>query len=132
MVTAGFSAWLLWHGVQSADVTGLFFGVGGAVLVWRQWVQLRDPAVDWLRVHLVMMGAAYTATATAFLVVNLTFVPRPVAFIVPSLLGTLAISWAAARYRGGAAARSALNDGLGDDAIGVVHKSGMVHETAEM
>ena len=30
--------------------------------------------------------------------VNLTFLPHPVAFIVPALAGTAAIGWAAARY----------------------------------
>jgi uncharacterized membrane protein len=109
IVTAAFSAWLLWHGVESMDVTGVFFGAGGAILAWSQWRRLRDPAVDWLRVHLTSMGAAYTATATAFLAVNLTFLPRAVAFIVPALVGTAAISWAVARYARGAVARSSLN-----------------------
>jgi uncharacterized membrane protein len=105
IVTAGFSAWFLWHGIQSVDATSVFFGVGGAVLAERHWRRLRDPASDWLRVHLVSMGAAYVATVTAFLVVNLTFLPRPLVFILPSLLGALAIRWAVIRYRSGAAAQ---------------------------
>lgn len=123
IVTAAFSAWMLWHGVEFMDVTSGFFGAGGAYLVWNQWRRLRDPAVDWLRVHLISMGAAYTATATAFLAVNLTFLPHPVAFIVPALVGTAAIGWAAARYDRGAAARPAVNDVLADQVMDMARKS---------
>ena len=45
------------------------------------------------------MAGAYIATVTAFLVVNVTFLPKAVVFIGPTLLGTSIAIWAAVRYR---------------------------------
>lgn len=101
IVTAAFSLWLLWHGVRAGNLTSLFFGVFGSVLPWRQWRRLHDPATDWLVVHLTSMGAAYIATATAFLAVNLTFLPQALVFIAPTLIGAPLIARATARYRRG-------------------------------
>lgn len=43
------------------------------------------------------MGGAYTATVTAFLVVNIGFLPKPVIFIAPTLIGTALIAWMSVR-----------------------------------
>ena len=97
MATIAFSFWLLWLGVADLDALALFFGAGGWILAVRQWRTLRQLRPNWLIVHLTSMGAAYIATVTAFLVVNITFLPRPVVFIVPALVGTILVSYAAIR-----------------------------------
>ena len=98
VLTAGFSVWLLWQSAGSGDVTRVAFGLGGCVLTARQWRLLRNPRTDWLVAHLSGMGAAYIATVSAFLVVNLQFVPQYIPFIGPTLIGTPLIAWAASRH----------------------------------
>ena len=97
LLTLLFSAWLLVIGVLSADATSVFFGVGGAVFVGWQWRMIRQRTAPWLVAHLSCMGGAYIATVTAFLVVNLTFLPLAVTFIVPTIIGSPLIGWAVAR-----------------------------------
>ena len=82
------------------DVTELFFGVGGSVLALRRMRQLTGRGVrpgDWLVRHMVGMSAAYIATVSAFVVVTVTALPRPVAFIALTLIGTPLIAWMATR-----------------------------------
>ena len=79
-------------------VTGLFFGAGGMFLAGRSLLVLRDPAADWLQQHITGMMGAYIATATAFLVVNLTFLPQAVVFIGPTLVGVPFIVWMSMRH----------------------------------
>ena len=95
---AGFAAWLLSRSVQPLDITGLFFAAGSLALSARQIHLLRVANPQWLLAHIAGMGGAYLATMTAFLVVNLTFLPKPVTFIVPTLIGTALIVWAITRY----------------------------------
>ena len=97
VAAVAFSFWLLWFGVADLDVLALFFGAGGWILAIRQWRTLRQLRPDWLIVHLTSMGAAYIATVTAFLVVNITFLPQSVVFIGPALVGTVLVSYAAIR-----------------------------------
>ena len=101
---AGFGIWLLWRSTSASDVTGMFFGVGSLILAGRQWQLQRASRPDWLLAHIAGMGGAYVATVTAFLVVNFGFLPKPVTFIVPTVIGTLLITWASMRHaaRGGA------------------------------
>ena len=100
--TLAFSAALFVTGWDAGwDVTELFFGAGGSVLAVREMVQLTGRGVrpgDWLVRHMVGMSAAYITTVSAFAVVTLTFLPRPVAFIGPTLIGTPLISWLAIRF----------------------------------
>ncbi len=98
IVAGFFGAWLLWHGIVSRDAVSFFFGVGGAIIAWRQWRRLRNPPADWLRAHLTSMGASYVATVTAFLAVNLTFLPPALVFILPALVSIPPLRLAASRY----------------------------------
>lgn len=93
-----FGAWLLWRSAMPLDATGLFFGSGSLVLAVRQWQLLRAARPNWLLAHIAGMGGAYVATATAFLVVNLSFLPEPIVFIVPTVIGTMMIIWAVKRH----------------------------------
>ena len=52
---------------------------------------------DWLVRHMIGMSGAYIATVSAFAVVTLTALPRPVAFIGPTLIGTPLIALLATR-----------------------------------
>jgi len=112
LLLAGFGVWLLCASLHPADVTGLFFGAGSLLVAGRHVRVLRALHPDWLLVHLGGMGGAYLATVTAFLVVNVHFLPKPVVFILPVLFGSALITRASlrrARPRGG----STHQDGLG-------------------
>ena len=98
LALASFGLWLLWSSLSPTDVTGLFFGAGSIVLAGRQWQLQHASRPDWLLAHIAGMGGAYVATVTAFLVVNLGFLPKPVAFIVPTTIGTVLITWASIRH----------------------------------
>ncbi|HQU02462.1 MAG TPA: hypothetical protein PLI12_08445 [Acetobacteraceae bacterium] len=98
LLLAGFGFWLLWRGAAPFDVTSIVFGVGSLILSARQWQQLRSVRPDWLLAHIAGMGGAYTATVTAFLVVNIGFLPKPVIFIAPTLIGTALIAWTSVRH----------------------------------
>jgi uncharacterized membrane protein len=79
--------------------TALFFGVLGSFLALQQLRRLRaDESVDWLKVHLSSMGGGYIATVTAFLVVNVHFLPGTVVFVAPTLVGSVLIGRAARKY----------------------------------
>jgi hypothetical protein len=91
LLMACFGSWLLWRSASPIDATGLFFGTGSLVLAARQWQLLRAARPNWLLAHIAGMGGAYVATLNAFLVVNLSFLPKAVVFIVPAAVGTLVI-----------------------------------------
>jgi hypothetical protein len=79
--------------------TALFFGALGSLLALRQIRQLRnDEKMDWLKVHLSSMGGGYIATVTAFLVVNVHFLPQAAVFVAPTLVGSVLIARAARKY----------------------------------
>ena len=99
-LTLAFSGGLLADGVAGeGDVTTLFFGAGGSFLALGQMRVLGGRMLPgaWLVRHVIGMSAAYIATVSAFAVVTLTFLPRPVAFIAPTLLGTPMIAWVVTR-----------------------------------
>ncbi len=98
LLLVAFGLWLLWRSTSVPDITGLFFGVGSLILAARQWQLQHAARPDWLLAHIAGLGGAYTATVTAFLVVNVAFLPRPVTFIVPTVIGTVLITWASIRY----------------------------------
>jgi uncharacterized membrane protein len=93
------SAALLGYGILAHSTASVFFGVGGCFLAQRQWQRLHDPDTDWRMAHLTSMAAAYLATLTAFLALNLSFLPQALVFIGPTLLGAPLIVWAKTRYR---------------------------------
>lgn len=99
-LTLAFSVGLLAAGLATGeDVTALFFGVGGSILALREMRLLtgRVQPGAWMVRHMIGMSGAYIATVSAFAVVTLTFLPRPVAFIAPTLIGTPIIAWVATR-----------------------------------
>ena len=97
LLLACFGGWLLWRSVSPLDVAGVFFGAGSLLLAARHRQTLRAARPDWLLAHIAGMGGAYLATMTAFIVVNLSFLPRPVTLIVPTVIGSMLITWASVR-----------------------------------
>ncbi len=90
-LTLAFSGGLLADGLAgNGDMTSLFFGVVGSFLAIREvrFLGGRMQPGGWLVRHVIGMSAAYIATVSAFAVNALTFLPRPVAFIAPTLIGT--------------------------------------------
>lgn len=94
-----FGAALFVRGAMLSDVTNLFFGVGGVILAGRELRALRNAETQWLVMHITAMLGAYIATFSAFLVVNIDFVAKPLLFILPTLVGTPFIAWTVVRYR---------------------------------
>ena len=68
------------------------------MLAARHRQTLRAARPDWLLAHIAGMGGAYLATVTAFIVVNLDFLPRPVTLIVPTVVGSMLITRASIRH----------------------------------
>lgn len=52
----------------------------------------------WLAGHIASMGGGYIATWTAFVVTNVRFLPPVVAWLLPSLVGTVLITYSIRRY----------------------------------
>jgi uncharacterized membrane protein len=102
---AGLLAYSLPLAGRPSFITGQFFGAGGMVLAVRELRALRDPATNWLQSHIAGMMGAYIATVTAFLVVNLTFLPHAIVFIVPTLIGSPMIFWMMIKHTGKAQRR---------------------------
>ena len=98
LFSAGLLLFSLPLGGRPLFVTGLFFGAGGMLLAGRALLALRDPATNWLQQHITGMMGAYIATVTAFLVVNLTFLPQAVVFIGPTVVGVPFIVWMSVRH----------------------------------
>jgi hypothetical protein len=92
-----FGVALLVRGAMLPDVTSLFFGLGGITLAVRELRVLRNADTQWLLMHTTAMLGAYIATFSAFLVVNIGYVPKPLLFIVPTLVGTPFIAWTVVR-----------------------------------
>jgi len=52
----------------------------------------------WLASHIVSMGAGYIATWTAFVVTNIKFLPPVIVWLLPTVIGTVFISYSVRRY----------------------------------
>ena len=79
----------------------LVFGLLGLGITYNQIRRFDGGAEagDWLGEHVVGMGAGYIATVTAVAVVNAGFLPAPVVWLTPTVVGTGLIFWALNRYR---------------------------------
>lgn len=94
-----FGVALFVRGAVLSDVTNLFFGIGSVILAAREIRALHNPKTQWLLMHITAMLGAYIATFSAFLVVNIGFVSKPLLFILPTLVGTPFIVWTVLRYQ---------------------------------
>lgn len=89
--------------LQQASVILLVFGMIFAAFTGRDlalrigW--LTRSKFQWMFDHIQGMLAAYIATFTAFLVVNVTFLPMVVVWLTPTVIGTPLIAYWVRKYK---------------------------------
>jgi len=97
----GIGAWWLSVG-NMMGVVALVFGLVGTLFVRNTYQKFNRPPSDkkhWLRAHLSGMLGGYIATVTAFLVVNIDFLPFYVTWFLPSVLGSILIAYYQRKHR---------------------------------
>lgn len=91
-----FSVGLLYFGIRNAfNVVILAFGLGSLVMCIQDFATYFDRtklANPYYLLHIQRMTGAYIAAFTAFLVVNNTFLPAVVAWLAPSVVGSILIT----------------------------------------
>ncbi|HAI76395.1 MAG TPA: hypothetical protein DCM08_09115 [Microscillaceae bacterium] len=97
-----FGGWQLLQGNDFGFVFWVFGGVG-LRFVWQDWQNYRRKGIKsntWIIAHLQRMTGTYIASLTAFLVVNITFLPPVLTWLLPSLLVSPLITiWSRAQRR---------------------------------
>lgn len=102
------AAVLIGWGIWQLTVPNLFGSVGiifGGIALLRvkhTIARFQTPPEDqayWLYSHIIGMSAGYIATLTAFLVVNVHFLPPVVVWLLPTLIGVPLIVMAVRRIR---------------------------------
>lgn len=76
-------------------IVGIVLGLLGCRLVYKDLKKFIVPPTDkdhWLFSHVTGMGGGYIATFTAFAVVNIRFLPGPITWILPALVGGFLIA----------------------------------------
>jgi uncharacterized membrane protein len=93
--------WLLSEGIDFGIVMLLFGGisVGTAAMDVRRFRSDEQKPREWFFEHLTRMGAAYTATVTAFVSANFSFLPEAVLWLVPTGAGFLLIWYMTRHYK---------------------------------
>lgn len=87
----GFELLLLVFGI----INSLFTGYD----LLRQHRLVSSDRFWWMDQHIGRMGGAFIATCTAFLVVNITFMPAVVTWLIPTLIGSPFIAYSIRRHR---------------------------------
>ncbi|MFC7098962.1 DUF2306 domain-containing protein [Halobaculum marinum] len=97
----GLGATFVLDGVDFGVVLLVFGGLAFVFFVSdvRQFRATETPPRTWFFEHVKRMGGAYIATVTAFAVVNATFLPTVARWLVPTVVGTVAIRLATRRYQ---------------------------------
>lgn len=83
-------------------IVAVFFGFLGISMAGSDVKRLLIPPTDkkqWLYSHIGSMGGAYIAAVTAFMVVNVHFLPGLVVWTAPAVIGLGLISMAIRQYR---------------------------------
>lgn len=79
---------------------GLSMYIAVSSFVWiRSFKTPRQEKQFWMIAHLQGMGGGYIATATAFLVTNIKFLPTLVVWITPSVIGAVIIAYTSRKYQ---------------------------------
>lgn len=98
---ASLLAWSFLAAAKGLATVALVFGVICLVFSARDiQLFLKGPKLKnhWLFGHITSMGAGYIATWTAFVVTNIHFLPPPVVWLAPTVVGTICIQLARRRY----------------------------------
>jgi uncharacterized membrane protein len=88
-VLLAWGAYQVIHGSMFGSVA-IVFGAIALLRVWQTTRSFRTPPDDklyWLYAHIIGMSGGYIATLTAFLVVNVHFMPSVIVWLVPTLIG---------------------------------------------
>lgn len=96
----GMGGWFLADGIDFGTVAVVFGGIA-LVFTGNDVRQFRATDVDpraWFFAHLQRMGGAYIATVTAFVTVNVTFLPAVVVWLTPTVVGTVGIWYVSRKY----------------------------------
>ncbi|HEY0612595.1 MAG TPA: hypothetical protein VGD35_23125 [Chitinophaga sp.] len=101
----GLLIWGISHllsGGNYIHIVAVFFGLLGISMAGSDVKRLFIPPTDkkqWLYTHIGGMGGAYIAAVTAFMVVNVHFLPGLVVWTAPAVIGLGLISMAIRQYR---------------------------------
>ena len=89
--------------LQQSSVILLVFGILFTILTARdlalQIGYIQKSKFQWMFNHIQGMLAAYIATFTAFLVVNVTFLPGIIVWLTPTVVGTPLIAYWVRKYK---------------------------------
>lgn len=89
------------HGI-SFGIVGIVFGIIGLIYAFN-WIKrfyiLPKEKQHWLFSHLQGFGAAYIASVTAFLVVNVNFLPPFLIWLSPTVVGAVLITLTTIKYK---------------------------------
>ena len=99
---ASLVAWsvLLWP--KGLSTVALVFGIICLVFAGKDvHLFVKGPSVKshWIFGHITSMSAGYVATWTAFVVTNVHFLPPPVVWLTPTVIGTICIAFTTRKYR---------------------------------
>jgi uncharacterized membrane protein len=83
-------------------IVGIVFGCIGSMYAYK-WIKrfyiLPKEKQHWLFTHFQGFGAAYIASVTAFLVVNINFLPPLLVWLTPSIVGAIIITLTSISYK---------------------------------
>lgn len=105
VIMAVFAVYFIYSGVatvQSNGIISIAFGSIALFLVFkdlRKYIRTPTDKNFWLYDHITRMIAANIAAFTAFLVVNNTMLPPVVAWLSPTVIGTLFIGYNIRKYK---------------------------------
>lgn len=75
------------------------FGLRNAILWLQQFFKAPKDKMHWLYAHLQGFGGAYIAAFTAFMVVNINFLPALLVWLLPGILGGFLIALTTNKYK---------------------------------
>ena len=89
-------------GGNNFGITGIVFGLIGLMYAFN-WIKrfyiYPKEKQHWVFSHLQGFGAAYIASVTAFLVVNVNFLPGLLVWLSPTIVGTVIITLTTVKYK---------------------------------
>jgi hypothetical protein len=91
----GWGLYMIFFAGNNFGIVGVVLGLLGSRLVYKNVMRFIVPPTEkdhWLFAHVTGMAGGYVATFTAFAVVNIRFLPGPVTWILPTLVGFFLIT----------------------------------------
>jgi uncharacterized membrane protein len=91
----GWGVYIIFFAGSNFGIVGVILGLLGCRLIYKDMKKFIVPPTNkdhWLFSHVTGMAGGYVATVTAFAVVNVRFLPGPVTWILPTLVGFFLIT----------------------------------------